>query len=170
MVFKCEVKNISDSVCEIVLVGHFDEDSHIPEDIPFDSITDLSINLGRMESINSRGIKTWILFIDELNKYPALNVKLENCPRIFVDQINLVDGMLSEKVKVNSLLIPIFCNKCEESFDVFQEVESLNAEKIEDIDSLIDKVKATPCDSFPGCKREFEIDVVADLYFKFLKK
>lgn len=166
MDFSHSLKKIDSSTLEIKLSGNFDENATLPNNLDFDGILSLYIDFNKIEFINSGGIKVWINFCQQLEEIETLNVYFRKCKRIIIDQINSIEGFLPKNAEILSFYIPVFCNKCENSFDVFHDIKKLG----EDISDVTNRVETTDCDYFPKCRKNFEVDIMPRLFFKFLKK
>lgn len=166
MDFSYEYSVSSAQVSELKLIGYLDETSTLPTEEDFSKVEKLFIDFSQLDFINSGGIKTWIIFIDKLEQINSLKVYFRKCPQTVVDQINLVHGFLPKNGQVISVFVPVFCNKCERCFNVFQDMKNLDT----DFEQLPERVDNPHCGEFPGCKSEFEIDVVKEHYFRFLKQ
>lgn len=79
----------------------------------------IHFDLSGLTHINSAGIRTWITWIEK-NKLinPDLFYNFTKCPKIFIDQANMIDGFLPEKSKIYSVAVPYFCEKCEKEATV----------------------------------------------------
>ncbi len=117
----------------------------------------LIINLDNLKMINSLGIREWIKFI---NSASSTKVEISHCPKIFIDQVNMVQGFITSNCEIISFYVPYF-NEDEnlEKNILFKKgvhfgSGNLNVEPVIKTEDNI----------------ELELDVVEQKYFKFLKK
>lgn len=146
-------KDNSDTV--ISIYGNINEDVILPG-VDFSGAQTAFFDWGKVEMINSCGVREWVMW---LKKVPS-NVKVvyRNCPRIIVDQINLVAGFLRPGSEVESFYVPFFCEKCEiQTPMLFTKGKEFIGNKVE-----------TPAVSCQKCKGPTEIDIIESKYFKFL--
>lgn len=98
---RCEVKNI-DKV--LYFSGRLDESfQHVAALMP--SVGELKFNLKDLMSINSSGVREWILM---MRKTKAASILLYECPKIFIDQANMVKGVITENVRIMSFYVPYY--------------------------------------------------------------
>jgi len=110
--------------------------------------------LAELTHIDSSGIKEWIRMIESVKPTP---ITLKHCPVFFINQLNMVDGMLTFNTQVESCFVPYF-----------------NEELDKEISMLVPVVKS---DSYLGTVQSqierdgvvYDLDVVKEKYFKFLR-
>ncbi len=165
MNFSVELTNLDPTTLEIKVSGYFDEFSDLPKDVDFSKFQSVEVDFGAVEFINSGGVKVWVNFIDDLKDHEHLKIYYKNCPPKIVDQVNLIANFLPANGEVLSVFIPVFCNKCTNTFKVLQ--------KVAEIDDLADEdviARTSPdCADFPACNKFFEVDTVLRQYFRFRK-
>src|SRR4051812_44101640 len=89
---------------KVQLGGTIDEDADFnPHTLAGATAVDLQLN--GIKSINSCGIREWIKWISTA---PAAKFNYHECPKIIVDQINMVQGFLPPSGKVMSFYVPYF--------------------------------------------------------------
>jgi len=139
----------------INLLGQIDES--FPSELSAIKIsTEVTINLDQVKMINSLGIREWIKFVGQLSQ---LNVEFVKCPKIFIDQVNMVQGFITPNCKIKSFYVPYFN-------------EDSNVEK-----NVLYVFGTDYGDGFLNVKpsvkgddgSDLDIDVVEQKYFKFLK-
>ncbi len=139
------------------LAGPIDEDANFPN-IDLSTFNEVTIDFKSVTAINSCGIREWIKWMNSGN---GAQIVYEYCPKVIVDQINMVDGFLPANAVISSFYVPYFCESC----------DNLDAKLHTDPASLANgtiKVPAQiPCTK---CNQAAEIDVIETKYFKFLKK
>src|ERR1700689_2326410 len=106
--FKSAVTSQGD-VLALAFEGPIDEDVQFPA--VDGAAKTLKINLAKISSINSVGIREWLDWIKPLAEKMA--IVLENCPKSMVLQFNMVEGFLPPKATVTSFFVPYFCDKCD---------------------------------------------------------
>ena len=138
------------------LSGIIDEDMDFSQ-VNLEGITSLEIDLGSVKSINSCGIREWIKWISGLQ---SMQIFLKNCPKVIVDQINMVHGFLPSNAKVMSFYVPFFNDDVGSEKDVLFEYGKDFTEEVVRIPDNITDDDGNP----------MELDVVESKYFKFLKR
>ena len=134
----------------------------IDEDVDFSvyslgGLNQMELDLNSVKNINSCGIREWIKWLGTNSKAKMTYV---NCPKIIVDQINMVDGFLPQNGKVLSFYVPYYNDESGAEKNVlfrygkeFGETGVLPPEKVTDDTGLA-----------------MEMDVIESKYFKFLNK
>jgi len=139
----------------MTLSGSLNENSELQ---PIDgSPQKLTIDFKGVGFINSLGIRRWLLWITELND---LEIELQNVTRPVLEQINLVEGFITSKTRVLSIVAPIFCDECdhEETLDLNQGVHyNLQNQKYLGFDKKC-----------PECQTAMELDGKPEKLFRFL--
>jgi hypothetical protein len=106
------------------------------------------IDLEKVDSVNSTGIRIWLIWIETLPKDIPLH--FTNVPRFFVDQINMIVGVVPKHGVVDSFYVPYYCEECDEiSHRLFTSAK---------LDSVI------PCRK---CDQDAELDIITDKYLQF---
>lgn len=134
----------------------------IDEDVDFaphslSGATSIDFNLGELKSINSCGIRDWIKWMGTAG---SAQIRYHECPKIIVDQINMVQGFLPATGKVMSFYVPFY------SDETGSEKNVLFTYSKEYGDQGVTNVPEIKDDS----GNAMEMDVVEAKYFKFLKK
>lgn len=146
----------SGSAWKVNLGGVIDEDGDFnPHSLA--GAPAVELHLGNIKSINSCGIREWIKWIGTAQSAP---VSYFECPKIIVDQINMVQGFLPAHGKVMSFYVPYYSDDSGSEKNVlfkagkeYTEQGQLNPPEVKDNDGTA-----------------MEMDVVEAKYFKFLKK
>ena len=149
---RCEVKKIGN---EYKIIGNIDESfGQFNSQIP--TFGKVEINLKDLKSINSSGIREWIKLM--LKMKPA-QVYFYECPKVFIDQVNMVQGFCPENAKIMSFYVPYFNDQSESEKNVlFVHGQHYVDKKIQSLPKVVDDKGA-----------EMEIDVVEAKYFRFIK-
>lgn len=150
---------------ELTLSGYLEESSELPKSLPLDNAQALYIDFEELKFINSGGIKTWVNFANYLEAFDDTTIVYKNCHRVMIDQINLISGLLPNNASVLSLYIPIYCTKCEKSYEVFQLTHQIE----DNFKDILNRAKPAKCNSSNVCE-DLEVDIFPELYFKFLNK
>lgn len=117
----------------------------------------IEVELSGLKSINSCGIREWIKWMGTAG---GAKIAFNNCPKVIVDQINMVDGFLPASAKVNSFYVPYYND------DSGSEKNVLFRYGTEFTEGGV-----TPPASVKDEEgNEMEMDVIESKYFKFLKK
>ena len=134
----------------------------IDEDVDFNAFplagaSQVNMNLENVKSINSCGIREWIKW---LSVAQGAGVTYANCPKIIVDQINMVQGFLPAGGKVTSFYVPYYADETGEEKNVlFKFGTEYNENSVTPPAKVVD-----------SSGKETEMDVVEAKYFKFIKK
>ena len=138
--------------------GQIDEDA-VFANVDISSDKELTLDLENVSAINSCGIREWIKWIKTGPSDGTVVYK--NCPKVIVDQINMVAGFLPENGRVESFYVPYYCDSNGNEKMVlfksgveFKDGELNPPEEVKDDDS----------------GDEMEMDVIEAKYFKFLNK
>jgi hypothetical protein len=115
------------------------------------------IDLEGVTAINSVGIREWIKWIKAIPTSIELSVR--KCPKIIVDQINMVAGFLPATTKVESFFVPYYADATgSEKMILFQTGKEFKDGQIE-----------PPAEVKDDSGEMMEMDVIEAKYFKFLK-
>ena len=140
------------------LSGTLNEDARFSQD-DLSGVTCVNVDFKDVESINSCGVRT---LIEWLNTIPLQSqVNYQNCPKIVIDQINMVGGLLRQGGKIESFYTPYYCDNCDFQTNILFESGK------EFVGASLTPPKNVACSK---CKGLTEIDVIADKYFKFLRR
>lgn len=107
-------KNPQADFLELAIEGKIDEDATLDEmnQIPVQKVY---INLGKLLSINSSGIRKWINW---MASFGDRKIYIHEAPRFFIDQANMVAEFLTPQTKVVSFYLPFFSEATEEEKNV----------------------------------------------------
>lgn len=144
------------SAWKVKMSGTIDEDVDFGQ-YALTGAPKVDLFLSDVKSINSCGIREWIKWIGTAG---PVAVSYNDCPKIIVDQINMVQGFLPAQGRVNSFFVPFYSEDSGGEKNVlFQAGQDYN-------DAGEIKVPVVKDDE----GHEMEMDVVEAKYFKFLKK
>ncbi|MFM6928546.1 MAG: hypothetical protein ACKOX6_08780 [Bdellovibrio sp.] len=134
----------------------------IDEDVDFSQFNlagnqQIEVELAGVKSINSCGIREWIKWMGTAG--PAAIV-FNNCPKVIVDQINMVDGFLPSSAKVNSFFVPYYNDESGAEKNVLFRYGSEFSDGSVNPPGEIKDEDGNP----------MEMDVIESKYFKFIKK
>ncbi|NJL24423.1 MAG: hypothetical protein HC902_04140 [Calothrix sp. SM1_5_4] len=144
---------------DIVFEGAINEESQLPgfSEVP----GKIFVDLAGVTMINSLGCRKWGHWLKESVK-AGEGIHLIRCSPIMVHQINILAGFLPEGARVESFQVPYHCEACD-----FEERALFSRGRDFGIQESIDVQEQKPC---PKCGGDMTLDVVADHYFKFLKR
>ncbi len=141
----------------VALSGSIDEDA-VLTNIAFEGASEIILDLENVSAINSCGIREWIKWL----KSADANSKViyRRCPKIIVDQINMVSGFLPENGTVESFYVPYFNEGTgKEKMVLFNSGKEFSGGAV------------TPPGEVKDDSGEImEMDVIEAKYFKFIKK
>lgn len=151
---KINLEKLNDQIL-VHIEGSIDENfSQFSQSIPDQG--QLVFNLDRLKSINSTGIREWIKLMQKLSKAA---VSFKNCPKIFIDQLNMVSGFIPPRSKILSFYVPYFSEELDQEIKVlYQEGADYQGNKIQIREEYKDEKG-----------QSYELDVVKAKYFKFLE-
>lgn len=138
------------------MAGAIDEDADFSR-FNLSGNSSIEIDLNDLKSINSCGIREWIKWIGSAG---SAQISFVNCPKVIVDQINMVDGFLPATGKVSSFYVPYYND------DSGSEKNVLFRYGTEYTEGNVTPPSAVKDES----GNEMEMDVIESKYFKFLKK
>ncbi len=148
--FKIE-KILVPNMTTLIFSGSLNED-FVQSDIEIPQDILVRLNLKDLISINSCGVRDLINF---LRRFPdSTKVEFEHCPAFFIQQVNMVGGILNKMRTIRSFYVPYVEIETEEEISEFFETENL---KIEDIPKILIKEG-----------QSFEFDGPFDKFFRFL--
>lgn len=149
------IQNKTDEKTLIVLKGQIDES--FPEELcKLQTEKNIIIDLDQIKMINSLGIREWIKF---MNSFSSKEIAFINTPKIFIDQINMVQGFITPNCSVQSFYVPYFNEDTNSEKNILY---SFGKEYGVDYINIVPSIKDDD-----GV--ELELDVVEQKYFKFLK-
>jgi hypothetical protein len=121
----------------------------------------IDIDLKEMGHINSTGIKTWVEWVEHNKSHsPDLLYNLRNCPKLFIDQVNMVGGFMPERCMIHSFRVPFYSD--EHDLDTTR-IYTLGQEVKWNGKAWVIEHPKVLCKDYT----EMEVDV-PDRYFKFL--
>ncbi len=154
---KYEIKiEKSGSEYKIKLAGVIDEDVDF-NPYALTGATHVEMQLKDVKGINSCGIREWIKWLSTAGK---AGIVYHECPKIIVDQINMVQGFLPAGGKVMSFFVPYYSDESGEEKNILFTYGK----------EYTDTSVAPPTGIKDGSGNEMEVDVVEAKYFKFIQK
>ena len=78
--------------------------------VKLDGIKSLILDMTKVSSINSVGVKHWIMWTLRIPK--DCLVTIVNCPYVIANQASIVMGFMSPQIKIESFRAPFVCNDC----------------------------------------------------------
>lgn len=150
-------KNKQGETLTVQINGHIDEDA-ILSNIDYEGATQIQLDLQGISAINSCGIREWIKWVKTA---PAgAKIVYKNCPKIIVDQINMVAGFLPENGEVESFYVPYFNEESgTEKMVLFKRGAEFKEGEV-----------FPPAEVKDDSGDPMEMDVIEAKYFKFIKK
>ncbi|RYZ80213.1 MAG: hypothetical protein EOP06_25755 [Proteobacteria bacterium] len=154
---KFDVKlNKAGEKLDVAMAGSIDEDADFAP-LSLSGASKIDIDMVGLKSINSCGIREWIKW---MSTAPAADITFKNCPKVIVDQINMVDGFLPANAKVQSFYVPYYND------DSGAEKNILFQRGVEFTESTVQP----PSEIKDDDGNVMEMDVIETKYFKFIKK
>jgi hypothetical protein len=152
MKFKAEVR-FEKSRTLIVMSGWIDERSEWPE-LSEPVGGNLVLDLAGVSLLNSLGVRNWIQWLASLEV--ERDVVLIHCSPAVVKQINILEGFLNDRTKIETIYVPYFCEDC-----------GFEENKLADIPKGGPVVQEYDC---PKCGKRMELDMIESQFLAFMKK
>jgi hypothetical protein len=153
--FEIKVEKSGD-MAKVQINGVIDEDVDFSVH-PLTGSSKVEMDLGGIKSINSCGIREWIKWLGDAGQAQVTYV---NCPKIIIDQVNMVQGFLPAQGKVASFYVPYYSESAGSEENVlfvhgkeFTETSLTPPAEVKDKEGNV-----------------MEMDVVEAKYFKFIKR
>ena len=138
--------------------GSVDEDASF-SDVEWAGFKKVIFDLDKVSAINSCGIREWIKWLKTAPE--GVQIVYKNCPKVIVDQINMVAGFLPPSAEVESFYVPYYSDASgAEKMVLFKRGVEFNEGSVNAPETYTD----------PESGEEMEMDVIEAKYFKFLKK
>ncbi len=140
---------------QIDIIGSIDENfNQFTKEIPKTGAVEFSLQA--LKSINSTGIREWIKLMQSI---PGAKITFTNCPKIFIDQVNMVSGFIPATSQVTSFYVPYYNEDLDkEALVLYKLGENFTANSVRVQDHHKDEAG-----------NMFELDVVKAKYFKFIQ-
>ena len=118
----------------------------------------LIVDFTKIKSINSLGVKNWVLFLRALEEQKT-NITLTGCPPAIISQLNMIPSFKGNAT-VRSLFVKYICPKCTHSEIIFLTLP-------EDFDLTLKKPKTK--NYCPQDHSLLETEELEEEYFRFLE-
>lgn len=153
--FELKIDKNADAA-KISIAGIIDEDVDFNE-YSLAGLKQMELDLNNVKSINSCGIREWIKWLGSNSQAKMTYV---NCPKIIIDQINMVDGFLPKNGKVLSFYVPYYNDDSGTEKNVlFKHGMEFSEAGVNPPEKVLDETG-----------NSMEMDVIEAKYFKFLNK
>lgn len=154
---KLDIKNQKQGAsATLTFAGSIDEDAKLPDPNEFKSMAEITVDMGGVQAINSCGVREWVKWIKAMP--PTTKLIYTNSPKVIVDQMNMIGGLLPKGTVIKSFQVPYFCENCKQVHAiVFNEGKEFQG-----------KAAKAPDLNCPKCGQPMELDVIEAKYFKFL--
>ena len=105
-------KKVKGNATEYILDGPLSERSQLFEQpIPKTLNQEIRINMEQVTSINSIGVKSWILWTSQIPR--TVKLTLERCPYVVINQVNMIHGFIPDHTIIESFFAPFVCESCD---------------------------------------------------------
>lgn len=147
----------------LILRGDIDEYAQFT-DIELKASTRLVMDLAGVKLINSLGVRNWIRWIRSIKG--QIFFKFQRCPRVLVEQMNILDGFMPLEATVDSFYIPYECEACgrEENVLAVRGKDYVEGTADNKMGILIPEHRECP-----HCHNDMEWGVIPEKYFRFLR-
>jgi len=153
--FDCKINKAGEKL-NVVIAGTIDEDADFTQ-LSLSGAGEIEIAMAGLKSINSCGIREWIKW---MSTAPAASITFNECPKVIVDQINMVDGFLPTNAKVQSFYVPYYNDDSGSEKNVLFRLGT----------EFTETSVAPPAEVKDEEGNAMEMDVIESKYFKFIKK
>lgn len=119
--------------------------------------SDVTIDLGEVGHFNSVGVSLWLKWVKTLNG--SLKLIFSRVPFAFVSHATQIKNFIPESAKVESFILPYYCNDCGET--TTKDIENTGPHTF---DSVTESIACR------NCGKDSQLDVLADKYGDFLKR
>lgn len=153
--FEVKSENAGDKLV-LHMAGTIDEDADFSK-VAIAGSPQVELDLEQLKSINSCGIREWIKWIGQAS---TAKIDLINCPKVIVDQINMVDGFLPANGKVQSFYVPYYNDEAGSEKNVLFRYGN----------EFSDQGVTPPAEVKDEDGNPMEVDVIEAKYFKFLQR
>lgn len=152
-----EVTSHKDGSTALVrLKGQIDEDAQFAG-FDIEGAETIKIDFQEVIAINSCGIREWIKLMKDVNQ--GQKIIYINCPKVIVDQINMVAGFLPSNAEVESFYVPYYSEDSgKEKMVLFTRGKEFTSSGVSAPETIKDEESG----------EEMELDVIESKYFKFL--
>lgn len=128
--------------------------------VKFATLKPVEIDLEEITAMNSIGIREFAAWTSSLQNAV---IEFSHCPKFFVDQVNMIRGLIPARSKIVSFYVPYFNPQTEEEKRILYrrglEYDGVGAE------AKLNSPDVTGSDGKP-----MELDVIPEKYFQFLKQ
>lgn len=124
----------------------------------------LILDLHGVTSLNSMGLRNWVNWVKGVKNKMQLHFR--QCPRVVVDQMNVLQGFLPMGAVVESFFVPYHCDACQHEENYLATRGKDYMEGTVDTRDGIVMPETRPC---PVCAAQMDWDIVPLKYFSFLK-
>lgn len=140
---------------EIKINGVIDEDVDFSV-YPLTGAKNVTMDLEGIKAINSCGIREWIKWLGAAGPVP---MTFHKCPKVIIDQVNMVQGFLPSQARVESFFVPYYSEESgsEKSVLFVHGKEFTNTQV------------TPPAEVKDESGNPMEMDVIEAKYFKFVK-
>lgn len=154
--FKVDSKK-EGKVLSLHMSGPLSDESDLKQ-ISLANCAEINIDLLGLGNISSKGVRAWMLWIQSIDT--SKKVTLKNCPKVFINMVNLVFDMVPSRVVIESIGVPYFCTECG---NAFSDMMKLGATK-PDLSKIAENKPCTKCGATA------ELDTLPEKYFRFLEE
>lgn len=142
----------------IAISGFLDEAARFPQ-LSGKIAGRLDIDLQNLEQMNSTGCRNWVIWIKNIQATEG--IFLHNCPPQFITHASILFGLIPPGTRVQSFYVPYYCTSCGAS-------ERQRFERGKDFREL-SSIQVPDTIVCPVCSAVMRIDVVKDIYLRFLE-
>ena len=149
-------KQVEGARMVLKISGGVDEDANF-HPVELGAATCVVLDLSDITAINSVGIREWIKWV---KSFPApVQLSVRRCPKIIVDQINMVAGFLPPATTIESFFVPYYSDGSgTEKMVLFEKDKEYKGGDLHPPETVND-----------DSGEAMEMDVIEAKYFKFLK-
>ena len=158
------VVEIKENSVKIVFDKEISEKLNVP-DIDFSTCDLVQLDMREFSFINSLGIQKWVQWSNPIKE--NIRVEMTGVHYSFLQFESLMMGFLPEGLEIHSIVLPYFCDSCENESDHSYDIYLLDKSNKNEKD-LMAKLSEAPCSH---CAEVAELDTrpkdVANILLRF---
>ncbi len=154
-----ELKFTKDGSSGMLSLGcRVDQNVSYPEAGDLEGLSQLTVDFGNVELINSLGVRDFLNFLKQVRSIENFSIYFEKCAPLVVKQMSMLPEFVLG-VKIKSVLGPYYCESCDLESVLPLDIDG---KTYEEVDKLTEGPKCSECDG------ELEFDEPKKSFFFFL--
>lgn len=158
-----EVQN-SGSTLNLKIVGSISEISKFPE-INLLNISDIALDFGDINYINSAGVRLWIKWMWQFEKENSkMSFSIRRCPSRIARQIRAVSSFVPKTTIIKSFLVPYECDSCSNTLEKLFNIEPGLRTSLQNLTKALNENVICP-----KCNSKMELDAMPEDFFTLIQ-